>query len=34
MGGKKPDPERIQQVMAEAFEAAKTRFRESGKNAG
>ncbi len=31
MGGKKPDPERIQQVMAEAFEAAKTRFRESGK---
>jgi uncharacterized protein (DUF697 family)/predicted GTPase len=27
MGGKKPDPERIQQVMAEAFASAKTRFR-------
>ncbi|MGB3296513.1 MAG: GTPase [Phormidesmis sp.] len=29
MGGKKPDPERIQQVMAEAFDAAKERFRNS-----
>lgn len=29
MGGKKPDPERIQQVMAQAFEAAKDRFRNS-----
>ena len=29
MGGKKPDPERIQQVMATAFEDAKARFRES-----
>jgi uncharacterized protein (DUF697 family)/predicted GTPase len=27
MGGKKPDPERIQQVMAEAFESAKERFK-------
>ncbi|EDX86451.1 hypothetical protein S7335_4155 [Synechococcus sp. PCC 7335] len=30
MGGKKPDPERIQQVMAEAFESAKVRFKASG----
>ncbi len=29
MGGKKPDPERIQQVMATAFEEAKERFRNS-----
>ncbi len=29
MGGKKPDPEKIQQVMADAFEAAKQRFREA-----
>jgi len=29
MGGKKPDPERIQQVMATAFEEAKVRFRDS-----
>ncbi len=29
MGGKKPDPERIQRVMADAFEDAKARFRES-----
>ena len=29
MGGKKPDPEKIQQVMAEAFESAKARFRDS-----
>ena len=29
MGGKKPDPERIQQVMATAFEEAKERFRSS-----
>lgn len=29
MGGKKPDPERIQQVMATAFESAKERFRAS-----
>ncbi len=29
MGGKKPDPERIQQVMSEAFDAAKERFRAS-----
>ncbi len=27
MGGKKPDPEKIQQVMAKAFETAKARFR-------
>lgn len=29
MGGKKPDPERIQQVMATAFKEAKERFRTS-----
>ncbi|MGB7086205.1 MAG: YcjF family protein, partial [Phormidesmis sp.] len=29
MGGKKPDPERIKQVMAEAFESARVRFRDS-----
>ena len=29
MGGKKPDPERIQQVMADAFEEAKERFKNS-----
>ncbi len=29
MGGKKPDPERIQQVMADAFESATIRFKES-----
>ena len=29
MGGKKPDPERIQAVMAEAFDAAKARFKEN-----
>ena len=34
MGGKRPDPERIQAVMAEAFESAKTRFKESGKEIG
>ncbi len=28
MGGKKPDPEKIKQVMAEAFESAKERFRQ------
>ncbi len=28
MGGKNPDPERIQQVMAEAFSAAKERFKD------
>ncbi|MGD1858260.1 MAG: YcjF family protein [Leptolyngbyaceae cyanobacterium] len=28
MGGKKPDPERIQAVMKEAFEAAKERFTQ------
>ena len=28
MGGKKPDPEKIKQVMAEAFEVAKERFRQ------
>ncbi|MEB3213970.1 MAG: hypothetical protein VKL39_21660, partial [Leptolyngbyaceae bacterium] len=28
MGGKKPDPKRIQAVMNEAFETAKQRFRE------
>lgn len=28
MGGKKPDPDRIQAVMAEAFDAAKARFKE------
>lgn len=29
MGGKKPDPEKIQQVMATAFKSAKERFKES-----
>lgn len=29
MGGKKPDPERIQQVMTEAFESAKERFKDN-----
>lgn len=29
MGGKKPDPQKIQVVMATAFESAKARFRES-----
>ena len=29
MGGKKPDPEKIQRVMATAFESAKERFRAS-----
>ncbi|MBD2018836.1 YcjF family protein, partial [Leptolyngbya sp. FACHB-36] len=29
MGGKKPDPKRIQATMRESFEAAKDRFRES-----
>lgn len=29
MGGKKPDPNRIQQVMQEAFQVAKERFRHS-----
>lgn len=28
LGGKKPDPQKIQQVMATAFESAKARFRE------
>jgi uncharacterized protein (DUF697 family)/GTP-binding protein EngB required for normal cell division len=28
MGGKKPDPERIQQVMKDSFETAKQRFKE------
>ncbi|MEM1253858.1 MAG: DUF697 domain-containing protein [Cyanobacteria bacterium P01_H01_bin.21] len=28
MGGKKPDPERIQAVMQEAFQSAKERFRQ------
>ncbi|MEL6131504.1 MAG: hypothetical protein AAFR30_16580, partial [Cyanobacteria bacterium J06628_4] len=27
MGGKKPDPERIQTAMKQAFETAKERFR-------
>ncbi len=31
MGGKKPDPARIQQVMAEAFEVAKTNFLAADK---
>ncbi|MBL1176023.1 YcjF family protein [Pantanalinema sp. GBBB05] len=30
MGGKKPDPDRIQQVMQEAFQTAKERFKRSG----
>ncbi|MGI0489903.1 YcjF family protein [Pantanalinema rosaneae CENA516] len=30
MGGKKPDPERIQQVMREAFQTAKERFKRTG----
>jgi uncharacterized protein (DUF697 family) len=29
MGGKKPDPEKIQRVMATAFESAKARFKAS-----
>ncbi|NJM58738.1 MAG: DUF697 domain-containing protein, partial [Synechococcales cyanobacterium RU_4_20] len=29
MGGKTPDPERIQQVMAEAFSVAKERFKDA-----
>jgi uncharacterized protein (DUF697 family) len=29
MGGKKPDPKRIQTAMAEAFDAAKERFKDS-----
>jgi uncharacterized protein (DUF697 family) len=29
MGGKKPDPEKIQSVMSEAFQAAKARFKEN-----
>lgn len=28
LGGKKPDPQQIQQVMQEAFQAAKTRFKD------
>jgi uncharacterized protein (DUF697 family)/predicted GTPase len=31
MGGKKPDPQRIQQVMKESFELAKERFRQIKK---
>ncbi|MEM1169306.1 MAG: 50S ribosome-binding GTPase [Cyanobacteria bacterium P01_H01_bin.35] len=31
MGGKKPDPEKIQGVMQEAFESAKERFRENSE---
>jgi uncharacterized protein (DUF697 family)/predicted GTPase len=31
MGGKKPDPKRIQSVMKESFEAAKTRFQSAKK---
>jgi uncharacterized protein (DUF697 family) len=31
MGGKKPDPQRIQQVMKESFETAKERFRNVKK---
>jgi uncharacterized protein (DUF697 family) len=27
MGGKKPDPQKIQAVMQEAFESAKERFK-------
>jgi uncharacterized protein (DUF697 family) len=27
MGGKKPDPQKIQSVMQEAFESAKERFK-------
>jgi uncharacterized protein (DUF697 family) len=27
MGGKKPDPQKIQNVMQEAFEGAKERFK-------
>jgi hypothetical protein len=29
MGGKKPDPKRIQIAMREGFESAKERFRKS-----
>jgi uncharacterized protein (DUF697 family) len=29
MGGKKPDPEKIQRVMTTAFESAKERFKAS-----
>ncbi len=31
MGGKKPDPEKIQGVMQEAFESAKERFRQNSE---
>jgi uncharacterized protein (DUF697 family) len=31
MGGKKPDPQRIQQAMRESFAIAKERFKEFGK---
>jgi uncharacterized protein (DUF697 family) len=31
VGGKKPDPEKIQQVMKTAFNEAKKRFKEQGK---
>lgn len=32
MGGKKPDPERIQTAMADAFSAAKERFKAGGRS--
>lgn len=32
MGGKKPDPERIQLAMADAFAAAKERFKAGGRS--
>lgn len=31
MGGKKPDPQKIQTAMKEAFSTAKTRFKEEGR---
>jgi uncharacterized protein (DUF697 family) len=31
MGGKKPDPQKIQKVMQEAFTTAKDKFKEQGK---
>jgi uncharacterized protein (DUF697 family) len=33
MGGKKPDPQQIQQVMRESFQLAKTRFKEISRGA-
>jgi uncharacterized protein (DUF697 family) len=32
LGGKKPDPQKIQTAMNEAFTAAKERFKDSASN--